>query len=88
MKSLVHWWNLGRNIRVPNENQASWLELLKDDLSQLTHSNYAFENGKTSVWSLRPLHAFSPEMVKTGPTPLVRQVIERPFRIFGCVVQR
>ena len=23
------WWNKGKNVRVPNENQASWKDLMK-----------------------------------------------------------
>ena len=80
LMSLKDWWNLGRNDRVEGENQASWAVLFKDDLAQLTHSNEAFTSGKTSVWSWRPLSAFSPKMVRTGPSPLVRQFFERPIR--------
>ena len=85
---IKHWWDIGRNDRVPNENEASWVQLIQDDLSQLTHSDRAFQEGKTSVWSLRPLKAFSPRMLQTGPTPLVRQLVERPFKFLGCIVQR
>ena len=75
--SLREWFNRGKNLRVPNEDTATWGELIKDDLSQLTHSNRAYSTGSTSVWSWRPLKAFSPEMFSTGPTPLVRQIVRR-----------
>ena len=78
--TLLNWWNLGRNIRVENENKASWVTLLRDDLSQLTHSDEAFSSGTPTLFSWRPLKAFTPRMVRTGPSPLVRQVFERPFR--------
>ena len=78
--TLLSWWNLGRNIRVENENRASWVTLLRDDLSQLTHSDEAFSSGISTLFSWRPLKAFTPRMVRTGPSPLVRQVFERPFR--------
>ncbi len=79
---LKDWWDLGRNSRVENENQASWIALIQDDLSQLTHSDEAFLSGHTSLLSWRPLSAFSPKMISTGPSPLIRQVFERPFRFF------
>ena len=81
MDKLVTWWNLGRNVQVNDEDTATWRELLKDDLSQVTHSDRAFKAGSTSLRSWRPLSAFSPEMLKTGPTPLVRQIVERPFKL-------
>ena len=81
MKTLRGWWALGRNVRVPNENEASWSELFWDDLNQLTRSDSAFESGSNSLWELRPLNAFTPKMLKTGPTPLVRQVVERPLKV-------
>jgi hypothetical protein len=78
--SIKSWWNTGRNMRVPNENYASWKQLLKDDLKQLTRTNRSFERGDTGIVGWRPLMAFSPKMLKTGPTPAVRQLFERPFR--------
>ena len=80
MENLKEWWSLGRNSRVPGEDGASWIALIRDDLNQLAHSDSAFKAGTTSFWSLRPLYAFHPRMIKTGPTPLVRQLVERPFR--------
>lgn len=77
---LAAWWNSGRDVRVPNESSASWVLLIRDDLQQLTHSDEAFISGKTNLTSWRPLKAFSPRMVKTGPTPLLRQLCERPLK--------
>ena len=79
-----NWWNRGRNVRVPSENTARWFgrgSLMADDASQMTHSNRSFKSGKTSWKSLRPWKAFlDPEMRGTGPTPAIRQAVERPLR--------
>ena len=83
-KDLKNIYNTGRNVRFPNENSAKMLDLIKDDFSQLTRSNKAFKEGSKGIKSLRPLKAFTPDMMKTGPTPLFRQSVERPFRtLFG-----
>ena len=79
-----NWWNRGRNVRVPSENTARWFgrgSLMAEDASQMTHSNRAFKSGKTDWKSLRPWKAFlDPEMRGTGPTPAIRQAVERPLR--------
>ena len=80
---VVDWWNKGRNMRVPNENTARWRGpdgLMADDAKQLTRTNKAFKSGATGVRGWNPFKAFTPEMVKTGPTPAVRQAFERPVR--------
>ena len=83
-KDLKNIYNTGRNVRFPNENSARMIDLIKDDFSQVTRSNKAFKEGSKSIRSLRPLKAFTPNMMKTGPTPLFRQSVERPFRaLFG-----
>ena len=74
------WWNKGRDIRVSDESNASWGELLRDDRNQLTRTDAAFEAGATGLEGLRPFKAFSPRMLETGPTPAVRQAFERPVR--------
>ena len=79
-EDLTEWWNIGRNTRVPNESNASWGELLRDDRNQLTRTDAAFEAGETGLKGFRPLKAFTPRMIKTGPTPAVRQAFERPVR--------
>jgi len=80
-ESLRDWWNKGRNQRVSNENTASWEELIKDDMKQLTRTDSAFQSGAKGLKGWRPHKAFSPKMVRTGPTPAVRQAIERPVRV-------
>ena len=83
-KDIKNIYNTGRNVRFPNENSARMIDLIKDDFSQVTRSNKAFKEGSKSIKSLRPLKAFTPNMMKTGPTPLFRQSVERPFRaLFG-----
>jgi len=79
-KDLTEWWNKGRDTRVPNESNASWGELLRDDRNQLTRTDAAFEAGETGLKGVRPFKAFTPGMIKTGPTPAVRQAFERPVR--------
>tara|TARA_A100000171_G_scaffold14322_1_gene12557 strand:- start:849 stop:2387 length:1539 start_codon:yes stop_codon:yes gene_type:complete len=75
-----NFYNQGRNVRFPNENTAKLKDLIKDDFSQITRSNKAFKEGAKGIRGARPLKAFTPNMMKTGPTPLFRQSIERPFR--------
>ena len=77
---LVGWWNKGRNMRVPSESTASWKDLMADDAKQLTRTNKAFKSGATGIKGWNPIKAFTPEMVRTGPTPAVRQAFERPVR--------
>jgi len=83
---LAGWWNKGRNTRVPNENTARWRGpdgLMADDAKQITRSNKAFKSGATGMKGWNPFKAFTPDMVKTGPTPAVRQAFERPVRAVG-----
>ena len=77
---LVGWWNKGRNMRVPSESTASWKDLMADDAKQITRTNKAFKSGATGIKGWNPIKAFTPEMVRTGPTPAVRQAFERPAR--------
>ena len=72
-KAINKWWNKGKNQRVPGEDSASWKTLLGDDLSQITRSDAAFQAGATGVKGANPFKAFTPKMVKTGPTAAVRQ---------------
>tara|TARA_B100001996_G_scaffold124174_2_gene94029 strand:- start:5234 stop:7420 length:2187 start_codon:yes stop_codon:yes gene_type:complete len=81
--NIVNWWNKGRNVRVPGENTARWFgrnSLMADDMTQITRSNKAFSEGAKGLRGWNPIKAFTPEMVETGPTPAVRQAIERPVR--------
>jgi hypothetical protein len=78
---MLNWLNKNKNQRVSNEDNASWYELIIDDLSQLTHTDLAFSNNSTTLFTIRPFKAFTPKMVATGPTPLIRQLILRPLRM-------
>jgi len=81
-----NWWNKGRNTRIPNENQASWRDLFRDDLAQRGQSDAAFQAGQKPNLFGRPDQAFNPFRPASkggpgsGPTPMVRQVFERPIR--------
>ena len=84
---LKNFYNQGRNVRFPNENAARLKDLVKDDFSQITRTDKAFKEGAKGIKGARPLKAFTPRMMKTGPTPLTRQIIERPIRtMFGTTV--
>ena len=80
LEKFMNFYNKGRNVRFPDENNAKLIDLFLDDLKQMTHSDKAFKTATTNIGTLRPFKAFTPNMLKTGPTPLTRQVIERPFR--------
>ena len=91
---FMGWWNKGRNVRIPNENTARFGDirqykpgakidkstLFGDDVSQVTRSNKAFKSGATGYKGWNPIKAFTPDMVRTGPTPAIRQAVERPIR--------
>jgi len=81
--SFKTWWNTGKDVRVPNEGSASFKTLLNDDMSQLTRSNKAFEEGARGLKGLNPFKAFTPSMISTGPTPAVRQAFERTGKFIG-----
>ena len=53
---------------------------MADDAKQITRTNKAFRSGATGIKGWNPFKAFTPDMVKTGPTPAVRQAFERPIR--------
>ena len=80
LERFMNFYNKGRNVRFPNESKAKLIDLIKDDFSQVTYSDSAFKSGKKGFFNLRPFKAFSLDMMKTGPTPLTRQIIERPFK--------
>lgn len=97
---FMNWWNKGRNMRVPNENTARFgglrqylrkipdpTTLFGDDALQITRSNKAFKSGATGYRGWNPFKAFTPEMVRTGPTPAIRQAIERPLRAAAPVLR-
>lgn len=84
LNELRAWFYIGHNVRVPDEDNAPWSALLADDLAQITRTDSTHEAslqgpvGLLEGW--RPWRAFSPTMVRTGPTPAIRQAILRPLR--------
>ena len=77
-RNPVGWWNQGRNVRVPNENQASFKDLAKDDVKQIGK----VKNMKTGKLTKIPNPVWSfTKGLGTGPTPFGRQVVERPVRV-------
>ena len=85
-KNAKSWWNKGRNTRIPNENRASWRDLMRDDMAQRGQSDAAFAAGRKPNLLGRPDQAFNPFRPASkggpgsGPTPAVRQAFERPVR--------
>jgi len=100
-EGFMDWWNKGRNERVPNENTAKFgsvkqympgakvdkSTLFGDDVSQVTRSDRAFKSGSTGYKGWNPFKAFTPNMVRTGPTPAIRQAVERPIRALRSGLQ-
>ena len=93
LTKIKAWWNQGRNVRVPNENQASWKDLSIDD--KLQGSKFVDPKTGELVGGALPRNleqlgqllrgegGFTWQLtrgLKTGPTALTRQLIERPFR--------
>jgi len=75
---LAEWWNKGRS---GTESTRNWMGsggLIADDASKMAHTTKAFKEGTTSAATLRPWKAFlDMDILKTGPTPAVRQAFER-----------
>ena len=86
LRAPIKWWNKGRNERVIDENNASWGELLEDDMAQRGQSDESFAAGEAPPLLGRPDQAFNPFRPAekggpgSGPTPAVRQAFERPVR--------
>tara|TARA_B100000282_G_C31509072_1_gene388505 strand:+ start:111 stop:506 length:396 start_codon:yes stop_codon:yes gene_type:complete len=108
---LKDWYNKGRNVRIPNEDQASFKTLRQDDRAQqgkfikqaskgkdpskLTDDDFEggalprnmsqlkdFMQGKGgATWSFT-------RGMKTGPTALTRQTIERPLKAIGNIAKK
>jgi len=93
LTKIKAWWNQGRNVRVPGENQANWKTLRADDKAQ--GSKFVDQKTGELVGGALPRNleqlgqllqgkgGFTWQLtrgLKTGPTALTRQLIERPFR--------
>jgi hypothetical protein len=78
-----NWWNKGKDSKSNmkslggKESKAPWKKLLANDKAQITKNKVSQIGKGMKGWN--PLKAFSPKMMKTGPTPAVRQAVERPI---------
>lgn len=84
------WWNKGKNVRIKNEDTADLGTLWADEMAQLTRSDAAFQAGKTGISGWNPFKAFTPKMIKTGPSPAVRQSLRlfKPATAGGSQTQK
>ncbi|BCU98390.1 MAG: hypothetical protein CM15mV22_0220 [Eurybiavirus sp.] len=60
LRAPIKWWNKGRNERIPDEDNASWKELLEDDMAQRGQSDESFAKGEAPPLLGRPDQAFNP----------------------------
>ena len=84
IEGAKNWWNRGRNVRVVNENTTRWFGrdgLLADDWKQRGKFG---KGGKLGGWDFtrgfRPGVPASEGGMMSGPTPAIRQSVERPLR--------
>jgi hypothetical protein len=79
------WWNKGKDSKTNmkdlggKEKNAPWKKLLANDKKQMTRSDKSFKAGGKGLKGLNPLKAFSLKQLKTGPSPMMRQAVERPL---------
>lgn len=79
-----NWWNRGRNVNVKGENTARWFGrdgLFADDWKQRGKFG---KGGKLGGWDFtrgfRPGVPANEGGMMSGPTPAIRQSVERPLR--------
>ena len=77
---FMNFYNKGRTLAEDTMQFFGKDGLIADDFSKITRTDKAFKEGAKGLKGARPFKAFTPNMLKTGPTPLTRQLIERPFR--------
>lgn len=81
-RAANNWFNKGRNERIPDERNASWRDLARDDAAQRGQSDAGFARGDKPPLFGRPDQAFNPWRPGSkggpgsGPTPLGRRVGE------------
>tara|TARA_B100000927_G_scaffold291426_1_gene293572 strand:+ start:776 stop:2863 length:2088 start_codon:yes stop_codon:yes gene_type:complete len=75
-----NWWNKGRNTRIPNENQARWRDLMRDDWAQRGRPGDGSGGGWDPTRGFRPGVPADKGGMGSGPTPAIRQAVERPIR--------
>ena len=84
VEGAKNWWNRGRNVNVKGENTARWFGrdgLFADDWKQRGKFG---KGGKLGGWDFtrgfRPGVPANEGGMMSGPTPAIRQSIERPLR--------
>jgi hypothetical protein len=87
IKDITDWWNKGRNQRLPDEDTASWKDLAKDDWEQ--RQGRTGPGGKGGWDPTRGFRVMDAEKggLKSGPTPAVRQAVERPLKLIKKLVK-
>lgn len=87
-EGFMKWWNKGRDTRIPNENKASWKDLMKDDWKQ--RQGLKGPGGKGGWDPTRGFRVIDANKggLKSGPTPAVRQSVERPLRSASKTIKR
>ena len=83
-EDLKSWWNKGKNVRIPNEDTASWKTLWKDDVSQIGKVKNKATGKLTNIPN--PIWSFT-KGLKTGPTPIQRQIVSRGLKKIGPAVK-
>jgi len=74
---IAKWYNKGRS---PGENKMSWRKLLENDWKQRGKPGSGDKGGWDPTRGFRPGVDADKGGFGSGPTPAVRQAIERPFR--------
>ena len=84
VEGAKNWWNRGRNVNVKGENTARWFGrdgLFADDWKQRGKFG---KGGKLGGWDFtrgfRPGVPANEGGMMSGPTPAIRQSVERPLR--------
>ena len=84
-----NWWNRGRNVNVKGENTARWFGrdgLFADDWKQRGKFG---KGGKLGGWDFtrgfRPGVPANEGGMMSGPTPAIRQSVERPLRAIQSI---
>ena len=76
-EGIAKWYNKGRK---PGEDKMSWRELLQNDWAQRGKPGTGDKGGWDPTRGFRPGVPGDKGGFGSGPTPAVRQAIERPFR--------
>jgi len=83
-RGFKDWWNKGKTATEGSQKWFGKNGLWADDAAKMAHTDKAFKAGETSLKTLAPWKAFlDMDVLKTGPTPAVRQAFERGFHWLG-----